>query len=646
MSRLDELIKELCPNGVEYKKLGELGTLYNGLTGKNKNDFIEGNQKYITYVNVFNNISIDIETQDKVKIDRNEKQNKVEYGDVIFTASSENIEDVGMTSVLTNLIEEDLYLNSFCFGLRFSTDIMLPSFSKYLFRSENLRKQIRKTANGVTRYNISKEKIKEILVPILPLKIQEEIVRILDDYTKSVKELKEKLNAELITRKKQYSWYRDYLLKFENKIKIVKLGELFEFKNGINKEKSSFGKGTPIINYVNVYKKNKIYFEDLQGLVEATDDELIRYKVKRGDVFFTRTSETIEEIGFTSVLLEDIENCVFSGFLLRARPLTDLLLPEYCAYCFSTSSMRNAIIRKSTYTTRALINGTSLSQIEIPLPPLEVQKRIVEVLDNFEKTCKELNIELSSEIEIKEKEYEFVRNYLLTFEEKSRQAILACELASLRSKQQAQNLIKILQYVYGYVEVRLGDIASIVRGNGLQKRDFTEEGVGCIHYGQIYTKYGMVAEKTISFVEESLAEKLRKVEKGDIIFAVTSENIEDLCKCVVWLGEDEIVTGGHTAILKHNQNSKFLAYYFQTEAFHSQKRKLATGTKVMDITATKLEEILISLPPLEEQQRIVDILDRFDKLCNDISEGLPAEIEARQKQYEYYREKLLSFKKI
>ena len=216
----------------------------------------------------------------------------------------------------------------------------------------------------------------------------------------------------------------------------------------------------------------------------------------------------------------------------------------------------------------------------------------------------------------------------------------------MRSKQQAQNLIKILQYVYGYVEVRLGDIGSIVRGNGLQKRDFTEEGVGCIHYGQIYTKYGMATEKTISFVEESLAEKLRKVEKGDIIFAVTSENIEDLCKCVVWLGEEEIVTGGHTAILKHNQNSKFLAYYFQTEAFHSQKRKLATGTKVMDVTATKLEEIIIPLPPLEEQQRIVEILDRFDKLCNDISEGLPAEIEARQKQYEYYRKKLLTFKKI
>ena len=640
MSRLDELIKELCPNGVEYKKTKDIVQEKFWIMPETPN-FIEEGIPYITSKNIKNGF-IDFKDVKYVSVDdynRISNNRKIKKDDMLITM----IGTIGEVAIVEDEIDfygQNLYL------LRMNNEIILNKYYYYYITLNKIKRTLVEKRNTSSQGYIKAGNIENLLIPVPPLEVQEEIVRILDDYTKSVEELKEKLNTELITRKKQYSWYRDYLLKFENKIKIVKLGELFEFKNGINKEKSSFGKGTPIINYVNVYKKNKIYFEDLQGLVEATDDELIRYKVKRGDVFFTRTSETIEEIGFTSVLLEDIENCVFSGFLLRARPLTDLLLPEYCAYCFSTSSMRNAIIRKSTYTTRALINGTSLSQIEIPLPPLEVQKRIVEVLDNFEKTCKELNIELSSEIEIKEKEYEFVRNYLLTFEEKSRQAILACELASLRSKQQAQNLIKILQYVYGYVEVRLGDIASIVRGNGLQKRDFTEEGVGCIHYGQIYTKYGMVAEKTISFVEESLAEKLRKVEKGDIIFAVTSENIEDLCKCVVWLGEDEIVTGGHTAILKHNQNSKFLAYYFQTEAFHSQKRKLATGTKVMDITATKLEEILISLPPLEEQQRIVDILDRFDRLCNDISEGLPAEIEARQKQYEYYREKLLNFKKL
>ena len=637
MSRLDELIKELCPNGVEYKELGEVLVSLN--TGLNPRKFFRLNTEDATnyYVTIREIQKNRIQFSDKTDRINQEalilcnKRANLEKGDILFSGTG-TIGEVAIVDETPNnwSIKEGVY------SLKPISTSINSKFLMYILQTKNIKEKYFQKVVGGTVKSITMADLKKVDIPIPPLEVQKEIVRILDNYTKSVEELKEKLNAELIARKKQYSWYRDYLLKFENKVKIVKLGELFEFKNGINKEKSSFGKGTPIINYVNVYKKNKIYFEDLQGLVEATDDELTRYKVKRGDVFFTRTSETIEEIGFTSVLLEDIENCVFSGFLLRARPLTDLLLPEYCAYCFSTSSIRNAIIRKSTYTTRALINGTSLSQIEIPLPPLEVQKRIVEVLDNFEKICNDLNIGLPAEIEARQKEYEFYRNFLLTFNNEEIYAL----------SKQVQNLIKILQYVYGYVEVRLGDIGSIVRGNGLQKRDFTEEGVGCIHYGQIYTKYGMATEKTISFVEESLAEKLRKVEKGDIIFAVTSENIEDLCKCVVWLGEEEIVTGGHSAILKHNQNSKFLAYYFQTEAFHSQKRKLATGTKVMDVTATKLEEILIPLPPLEEQQRIVDILDRFDRLCNDISEGLPAEIEARQKQYEYYREKLLNFKKL
>lgn len=430
MSKLDELIKELCPNGVEYKKLGELGTIYNGLTGKNKNDFIEGNQKYITYVNVFNNISIDIETQDKVKIDRNEKQNKVEYGDVIFTASSENIEDVGMTSVLTNLIEEDLYLNSFCFGFRFSTDIMLPSFLKYLFRSENLRKQIRKTANGVTRYNISKEKIKEILVPILPLKIQEEIVRILDDYTKSVEELKEKLNKELIARKKQYSWYRDYLLKFENKVEIVKLKDIateIYRGNGIKREEVR-ETGIPCVRYGEIYTEYGISFEKTKS---HTDENLITNKkyIEYGDILFAITGESVEEIGKSTAYI-GTEKCLVGGDILVMKHKQD---PVYLSYVLSTENSQKQKSKGKIKSKVVHTNATDIGEIEIPLPPLEVQKRIVEVLDNFEKTCKELNIELSSEIEKKQKEYEFVRNYLLTFEEKSRQAILACELASLRA---------------------------------------------------------------------------------------------------------------------------------------------------------------------------------------------------------------------
>lgn len=133
---------------------------------------------------------------------------------------------------------------------------------------------------------------------------------------------------------------------------------------------------------------------------------------------------------------------------------------------------------------------------------------------------------------------------------------------------------------------------------------------------------------------------------NDIVMAVTSENIEDVCKSTVWLGNENLAVSGHTAIIHPLINSKYLAYYFQTTMFFKQKRKLAHGTKVIEVTPDKLNDIIIPVPPLEEQERIVSILDRFDKLCNDISEGLPAEIEARQKQYEYYRDKLLMFKRV
>ena len=104
----------------------------------------------------------------------------------------------------------------------------------------------------------------------------------------------------------------------------------------------------------------------------------------------------------------------------------------------------------------------------------------------------------------------------------------------------------------------LGDIATIIRGNGLQKKDFSPTGVGCIHYGQIYTHYHAFANQTITFVPQELARKLKTVSPGDLVVAITSENVEDVCKCVAWLGEEEIVTGGHAAIIKHQQDPKYL----------------------------------------------------------------------------------------
>ena len=187
----------------------------------------------------------------------------------------------------------------------------------------------------------------------------------------------------------------------------------------------------------------------------------------------------------------------------------------------------------------------------------------------------------------------------------------------------------------GVERKRLGDIGVIVRGNGLQKKDFTESGVGCIHYGQIYTYYGTCAYKTKSFVSPELAEKLQKVNKGDLVIAVTSENVEDVGKCVVWLGDEQIVTGAHAAIFRHNQDPKYVAYWFQTNDFFTQKKRIAKGTKVIDLTPQKLEEVTMPVPPLPVQREIVRILDNFAELT--------AELTARKKQYEYYRDTLLTF---
>ena len=170
----------------------------------------------------------------------------------------------------------------------------------------------------------------------------------------------------------------------------VQIGECFDFKNGLNKGKDYFGTGTPIINYMDVYKKRGMHKEDIRGRVTLSSEEISRFKVEKNDVFFTRTSETPEEVGFASVLLDDIENCVFSGFVLRARPKNQKFHPAFCQYCFMTPDIRQAIEKSCTYTTRALTNGKVLSMIEISLPPYDEQIKISEAISDIDELISSL----------------------------------------------------------------------------------------------------------------------------------------------------------------------------------------------------------------------------------------------------------------
>ena len=191
---------------------------YGGLSGKSKSDFTDGNAKFVTYMNVYSNIAIDTNINDMVKIAEGEKQNKIEYGDVVFTGSSETPEDCGMSSVMTTQPSENLYLNSFCFGFRiYDKTLLLPDFMKFLFRSENTRKQIVKTASGVTRFNVSKNRFGKVVIPIPPMEEQQRIVAILDKFEALVNDISEGLPAEIAVRRRQYEYYRDKLLTFKRK---------------------------------------------------------------------------------------------------------------------------------------------------------------------------------------------------------------------------------------------------------------------------------------------------------------------------------------------------------------------------------------------------------------------------------------------
>lgn len=162
------------------------------------------------------------------------------------------------------------------------------------------------------------------------------------------------------------------------------IGNLLVFKNGLNKAREFFGYGTPIVNYMDVYSKNTLNSTDIKGKVFLSNSEIQRYEVKVGDVFFTRTSETPEEVGISSVVLDCHKNTVFSGFILRGRPVNNKLFNKFKSYCFQTKIVRNSIIQGCTYTTRALTNGTQLSKIRIPLPPLPEQTAIAEALSDMD----------------------------------------------------------------------------------------------------------------------------------------------------------------------------------------------------------------------------------------------------------------------
>ncbi len=394
MSRLNELIRELCPDGVVYKKLEELGTFFSGLTGKSKDDFKDGNAKFITYRNVYSNPSLNMKIEDKVKIRDNEIQHIVKYGDILFTGSSETPDECGMSSVVTTEPDEKLYLNSFCFGLHlYNVDYFNIHYLKHVLRSNDIRKQIKKTASGVTRYNVSKKRFAKVCIPIPPIDVQNEIVRILDTFTSHAAELQ----AELQARKEQYEYYRNKLLTFDKDDENVKWMKLPEICENLDKKRKAvtasnrisgpypYYGASGIVDYVNSY-----IFEGNYLLVSEDGANLLARSTP---------------IAFSISGKNWVNN---HAHVLKFH---NIFTQKYIEHYINMIDVAQYISGGA----QPKLNQENLNKMLLPVPSQSEQQRIVFILDKFEALVNDLTEGLPAEIAAVQEQYEYYRNKLLSF---------------------------------------------------------------------------------------------------------------------------------------------------------------------------------------------------------------------------------------
>ena len=396
MSRLDEVIKELCPNGVEYKELKDICVIKKGVQ-LNKEKLLEEAEYPVINGGIL---------PSGYWNDYNVKENTI------------TISQGGASAGYVQYISTKFWAGAHCYYLELKDKNINYRYIYHFIKMKQDKLTSSQVGAGIP--SVEKKILENLLIPVPPLEVQDEIVRILDDYTKSVEELKEKLNKELIARKKQYSWYRDYLLKFENKVEIVTLGDISEYsKDKIDiKELSSE-------NYIGI--ENML--QDAKGVIKSscllTEGRCTKFF--EGDILIGNIRPYLKKIW-----LSDRVGGANTDVLVIKKSI-ESIDNKYLFFVLSSEKFFSYVMRSVKAGKMPRGNKEMIMKYQFPLPPLEVQKRIVEVLDNFEKICNDLNTGLPAEIEARQKEYEFYRNYLLTFEEKSRQAILACELASLRA---------------------------------------------------------------------------------------------------------------------------------------------------------------------------------------------------------------------
>ena len=254
--------------------------------------------------------------------------------------------------------------------------------------------------------------------------------------------------------------------------------------------------------------------------------------------------------------------------------------PGFFRILTSTQTMWDALqgASKGMGGRRERVNPADFLDLVLAIPPLPVQARIVEIISVVDDHVAALKSEADSLLRV-------------------RNAALADLLSGGGER---------------WHSVLLSDAGTLVRGRRFVKSDYVESGLGCIHYGQIYTDYGASAKRTVTYLPESFRASMSLAQPNDVVIAGTSENVEDVGKAVAWLGDDDVAVHDDCFIFRHDLDPKFVSYFFASSLFQSQKRRFTSETKVVRISAANLNKIVIPMPPRDDQERISRVADAVD----------------------------------
>ena len=582
MNILEEI--QNCP--VEWKELGEVCSVKKGKQ-LNKNLLTEdglypaynGGQTYSGRTNNYN----------------------VEANTIIVSQG-------GASAGFVNFVDTKFWANAHCYYI-LPDETRVNNRFVYHFVKMN-QKYLMDFQHGAGIPALKADKLSKLLLPIPPLEIQEKIVQTLDKFTDYVTEL----TSELTSRKKQYSFYRDKLLSFEDEVYQVEwktLDAVSERTSNISWNKIGDDEKFKYIDLSSVDRvSNKI--TETTSITKSTAPSRAQKIVKSNDIILGTTRPTLKR--FTKITDDYNDQICSTGFYVFRT--NGEVLPNYVYHIFSSSDFYKYLEENQSGASYPAISDALVKKYKIPVPSLEIQSRIVQVLDNFDMVCNDLNIGLPKEIELRQKQYEYFREKLLTF-------VAEGEYTESRVEEWDNSaLIRLLQWVFGPIRVKVGQVVNLQRGKRLVRKQLTTSGSVPVYQNSLaplgyYTESNRV--KNTSFVICAGA-------AGEIGYSAVD----------FWAADDV-----YTLETSDNISDKFMYYVLlsKQDRLKSQVRKAS----IPRLSKDAIDKVTFYLPSLTEQKRIVSILDNFNTLTNSLSEGLPKEIELRQKQYEYWREQLLNF---